>query len=297
VALVPSTASARAKADLRVTSLKVEHLGKPRHLLIIPNGDVEAQIVDFTTTNFGRKAAAHSYATIDVRSRHGRWHQLAIVRVPRIAPKDSVASSELIDPFEEPPGFVRFRVVADAGEVIDESDERNNDRKGPEIPAIPFTYNVQDFTLTSANAIGEERTGTLPGFQFVFDHGDRGAEQFVYHAYGKVTNKQLSTPKAPCTITGSATASGNPWASSFLRVDADLEHYDGLIATATQPSYFATVTCSGSSFPVQVVWPNLDTFVAVGKRPQMRPHDIQLSGATDDGTTAWDWVFKARLDG
>ena len=110
----------------------------------------------------------------------------------------------------------------------------------------------------------------------VVQSGTGAKSTYTYDAVGPV--KDVAGSYGNCKSTNTRTVSHQPWATSFLKIDGDLRHYDAAVKTDGE-HYMATYFCTpAGSFTTDVQFIDLETFVGLGQTPTMAPDATELKG-------------------
>ena len=296
VGYVP-TATAAAKPDLVITGIEVHGIGSPPHIEIGHSGVGPTVIVRVVTTNDGNVAAGKSTTTVDL-FRGTRVVARENAHVGRLGPHDSEPSRVTFHDVKFEVGFTRVLAYADDKHKVKESDE-DNELKGPRIAVEARRWDVSKMTEKEVVRANSTSTTEALDFHFQFKKFDESSKSFEYAAIGEVKGHTAVT--GTCSGSGGSEKTKNPWPSSSLSIDWQLDRYDALVAAARVPRYTVKITCLGGikAPPQDFGLADLDTNNGTKYRPAMSPDEETLSGDGKAGTidlkTTWEWSLKADV--
>jgi hypothetical protein len=279
--------------DLKITEFEVTGIGDHPNLVVSPNGTVPRIGLKVTTRNIGDKVAPTSRTVVLVDD-GGDVSQVIAIPVRRLPPHSQHAQFVQVTGLKLRLGFTEFTAVANFNHTVKERDPHNDRRPGPKVPVEARQWTVNDWTSDVTNPFGSSKTESEGGFYLRFDRYDDAAEQFLYKPYGPIKNTQDES--GTCNGAGSKTVTQTPWANSFLRIDANLEHYGAEVTSAQDaPKYPITFTCLGGLTSTQEAgFEDLVAFKGTRTFVPMSPDDTELSGTTTpEPDTFIGWRFSA----
>jgi len=210
----------------------------------------------------------------------------------------------VVDNLEADPGFLT--ATATVKWVTNATHQKTDSDSAKPIAVIARDWNVSYFhTKVNENGVGPSTDTYAEGkLMYRFSRLDQSAQEFVYKAYGQVTNV-ASYSAGTCTGRATANKTQNPWpgAGSELRISSKLTSYSAGVQTKSQPPLMFTAMCPGTGFgiPVQLGWEDLTTFTGSNGAPSMTPDKTTLtdqgSRQSPVGEVKYLWSFNARLSG
>jgi len=314
VALGWSAAPAAAKStggpDLSITRIAIKELpGTPPYITLDESSRAPGFVVKVSVQNNGRKESGKSVVALELKEKNTvKWSKDEFIdpmapKKPRSKPR---TVTFVVNNLKADLGFLT--ATATVKWALTKTRQRQDSDSAPPIPVIAREWNVGYFhARVNVGGIGpsSDTYGELT-LTYRFSRFDEAQEEFVYNAYGQVTN-QARYDAGGCSGSGSANATQNPWpgpaAESELLIKANLTQYSAGVVTSNQPPVVFNASCpalNNVSIPEQVPWEDLVTFTGSGP-PSMTPDQTTL---TDQGTkqspvgeVKFLWNFVARLSG
>jgi CARDB len=282
------------KPDLKITLLEAA-LGRPARAVVGTDGVAEPITVQVTTKNQGNATAGPSITNLFIQDSSHHHHQKKI-RIRRLKPHTRVDSTVEITGAKPTLGFAQIGAVADFDKKVKESDEGNNLARGERFSVLAKRWNVSDFQTIMNATFTKSVTVNGSGFHFELLGYDHAAGEWLYYAYGPITDLQSQTNV--CSYSGSKTVNYGPWLNSYLRISRDLGGYSAMVKASALPSYPINVTCLGvGAYTYHASFSDLRTFIGEHFQPTMSPKDTKLSDSWTDAAlhTTWKWDFAAAI--
>jgi hypothetical protein len=294
-----SRPAAEAKPDLVVTRLIIEGLGHNPYLVVPQSGEVPNITVKVTTRNVGHATAPASETAVVLVGQHNHFQSFpSFQHVRELPPGHSQTNTLTISTVKPHLGPTHMRAVADFDDKLLESNDNNNERTSPMIPAIARTWDAESLTATliGGQAVTAEDGKANLGLFFRFNHLDVGAGIFFYRVTGSV-NENATYKLAPCSGQAADSVGHAPWSrDSFFGVSFGLDKYLGVVkASANQIT--VPITCEGhtSQVPVNMLDLRIGSGAPVGMfKYSTRIRDV-ANVASGGAEVDYAWLLKADV--
>lgn len=308
---VSSAAAAMASASapkLQVTKVTLQDLpGKPPYIVLDESSRASGFVVWVSVRNFGGSKSGKSVVALALEEKGKRkWFDDQFINPmppnkPRSKPK---LVKFVVDNLQADPGFLTATATVKWATSATHTSTDSDSAKP--VAVIARDWNISYFhTKVNENGVGPSTDTYAEGkLMYRFSRLDESAREFVYKAYGQITN-MASYSAGTCSGRATASMTQNPWpgTESELTIKSSLTSYSAGVVTKSQPPLTFTAMCAGTGFgiPVQLGWENLETFTGGNAPPSMTPDQTTLtdeaSKQTPVGVVKFLWAFNARLSG
>ncbi len=294
-----SRPAAEAKPDLVVSSLIIEGLGHNPYLVVPQSGEVPNITVKVTTRNVGHAPAPASKTAVVLVGQNNHFQSFpSFQHVHELAPGHWQTNTLTISTVKPHLGPTHMRAVADFDDKLPESNDNNNERTSPMIPAIARTWDAESLTATliGGQAVTAEDGKANIGLFLRFAHLDVGAGIFFYRVTGSV-NENATYELAPCSGQAADSVGHSPWGGdSFFGVSFGVNKYLGVVK-ASANKITVPITCEGHTSEVPVNM--LDLRIGSGAPVGMYPYSTQIRDvanvASGGAEIDYAWLLKADV--
>ena len=192
-----------------------------------------------------------------------------------------------------------MHAVADFEDKLRESNDNNNERTSPMIPAIARTWDAESLTATLIGQLGPvtaEDGKASPGLFFRFDHLNVGAGIFFYRVTGSL-NENATSEVGPCSGQAADSVGHAPWGSdSFFGISFGIDKDLGVVK-ASANHLTVPITCEGHTSQVPVNM--LDLRIGSGAPVGMFRYSTLIKDvaqvATGTAEIDYAWLLKADV--
>jgi hypothetical protein len=281
--------------------------GRPLYLTLDESSHASGFVVWVSIRNTGGSRSGKSVVALKLEEKgQQKWFKDEFINpmppTPRRAKPKLVKF--VVDNLDADPGFLT--ATATVKWATNATHQKTDSDSAKPIDVIARDWKVSYFhTRVNSGGVGPSTdTYAENNLTYRFSRLDESAQEFVYKAYGQVTNV-ASYSAGTCSGRATANKTQNPWPGdgSELRISTKLTSYSAGVQTKSQPPLMFTAECPGTGFgiPVQLGWEDLVTFTGSNGPPAMTPDQTSLTDEASQqspvGEVKYLWNFNARLSG